>query len=254
MPEICTQEKGEGNTILLVHGFPMTSAIWDKLSLHLVSGFRVVTPDLPGFGKSPLLPSPFSLEDVANALLDKVGSLGIDRLVAIGHSLGGYVTLAMVARKPELFAGFGLIHSTAKADSAEKKKARTKTVEFIRTNGAAAFAGNYIAPLFADSNHPDVPFVREMNIQAEAAALIGYTEAMRDRPDHTSLLTGFPRPALFIAGADDPGIPPDDVRAQAALAPKGTFHLLEDQAHMALIEDVPTTSSLVYDFALRCYE
>src|SRR5690606_22072454 len=113
--------QGAGNTILLVHGFPMTSAIWDNFSPHLASTFRVVTLDLPGFGKSPLLPSPFSLEDVANAVLEKIESLRIARLVAIGHSLGGYVTLAMVARKPELFAGFGLIHSTAKADSEEKK-------------------------------------------------------------------------------------------------------------------------------------
>lgn len=254
MSDIHTKEQGAGNTILLVHGFPMTSAIWDNFSPHLASTFRVVTLDLPGFGKSPLLPSPFSLEDVANAVLEKIESLRIARLVAIGHSLGGYVTLAMVARKPELFAGFGLIHSTAKADSEEKKKARNKTIEFIKTNGATAFTRNYITPLFANGNHPDVPFVREMNIRAETEALIGYTEAMRDRADHTSLFKTFPRPVLFIAGAEDPGIPPDDVRAQAALASQASLHVLEKQAHMSLIEDVPTTSSLVYDFALRCYE
>ena len=253
MPDISIHEEGKGNTILLVHGFPMSSTIWSKFASRLTPSFRVITLDLPGFGNSPLLPVPFALEDVAEVVLDKVEALGIRELVAVGHSLGGYVTLAMVARNPGLFAGFVLLHSTAMADSEEKKKSRSKTIEFINTNGARAFTGNFITPLFADSNHPDVPFVREMNIRAEAPALTGYTAAMRDRPDRTPLLANFPRPVLFIAGAKDPGIPSGDMRAQAALTPKGSLHILDDQAHMSLIEDVPTSSSLVYDFALRCY-
>lgn len=254
MADISIHDKGEGDVILLVHGFPMSSAIWDKFAARLLPSFRVVTLDLPGFGNSPLLPTPFTIEDVAAAFLDQLKAVGIGRMVAVGHSLGGYVTLAMVAKEPGLFAGFALLHSTARADSAEKKKSRTKTVEFINNKGARAFTGNFITPLFADSDHPDVPFVREMNIQAKAPALIAYTEAMRDRPDRRSLLSAFSRPVLFIAGARDPGIPVEEVREQAALASKGSLHILEDQAHMGLIEDVPTTSSLVYDFALRCYE
>lgn len=253
MSDITIHEEGKGNTILLVHGFPMSSAIWDKFARQLTPSFRVITLDLPGFGSSPLLPGSFTLEDVAEAVLKKVEALGIRKLVAVGHSLGGYVTLAMVAKNPELFAGFALLHSTAMADSEEKKKSRDKTIDFIKKNGAKAFTANFITPLFADSNHSDVPFVRDMNIQAEAPALTGYTAAMRDRPDHTPLLADFPRPVLFIAGAKDPGIPLGDMRAQAALTPKGSLHILEDQAHMSLIEDVTTSSSLVYDFALRCY-
>lgn len=253
MADISIHEEGKGNTILLVHGFPMSSAIWDKFARQLTPSFRVITLDLPGFGNSPLLPGSFTLEDVAAALLEKVEALGIRKMVAVGHSLGGYVTLAMVAKNPDLFAGFALLHSTAMADSEEKKKSRDKTIDFIKKNGAKAFTANFITPLFADSNHSDVPFVRDMNIQAEAPALTGYTAAMRDRPDRTALLADFPLPVLFIAGEKDPGIPLGDMRAQAALTPKGSLHILKDQAHMSLIEDVPTSSSLVYDFALRCY-
>lgn len=253
MADISVHEEGKGDIILLVHGFPMSSQIWSKFGRRLTPSFRVITIDLPGFGDSPLLPAPFSLEDVAAAVLEKLEALGIRKMVAVGHSLGGYVTLAMVAKNPGLFAGFALLHSTAKADSEEKKVSRTRTIEFINKNGAHAFTGNFIMPLLADSNHPDVPFVREMNIRAEAPALTGYTAAMRDRPDRTALLADFPRPVLLIAGAKDPGIPLADMRAQAALTRMGSLHILEDQAHMSLIEDVPTSSSLVYDFALRCY-
>lgn len=253
MSHISIHEEGKGNAILLVHGFPMSSAIWDKFARRLTPSFRVITLDLPGFGDSPLLPRPFSLDDVATVVLDKLDTMGVGKIVAVGHSLGGYVTLAMVARNPGLFAGFVLLHSTAKADSEEKKASRNKTIDLINKNGAHAFTRNFITPLFADSNHPDVPFVREMNIQAKAPALTGYTAAMRDRPDRTALLADFPRAVLFIAGAKDPGIPPADIRAQAAVTRDGSLHVLEDQAHMSLIEDVPTSSSLVYDFAVRCY-
>ena len=254
MSEISIYEQGKGDTIILIHGFPMSAAVWEKFSSRLVSTFRVVTLDLPGFGNSPMLPTPFTVDDVADAVLEKIRSMGIGKMVVMGHSMGGYVTLAMVDRDPERFAGFGLIHSTAKADSAEKNQARDKALEFIKKNGARAYTTNYALSVFADSSHPDVPFVRELNIRAGEPALIAYTQAMRDRPDRTSLLANFSRPVLFIGGAKDSVIPSEDVREQAALTPNGSLHILENQAHMSLIEDVPTTSSLVYDFALRCYE
>jgi pimeloyl-ACP methyl ester carboxylesterase len=174
--------------------------------------------------------------------------------VAIGHSLGGYVTLAMVKRDPDRFAGFGLFHSTARPDTEEKRAGRDKAVAFIETNGAKAYTSNFIAPLFADSNHPDVPFVRELNIRANAETLVGYLRAMRDRPDRTDVLQSFPRPILFIAGGKDPVIAAEDVRMQAEMTSRGVHYELEHQAHMALVEDVPATSSRVYDFVLRCYE
>ncbi|HEY8512703.1 MAG TPA: alpha/beta hydrolase [Cyclobacteriaceae bacterium] len=252
--DIVFHESGSGRAVVLIHGFPMSSAIWRGFTSKLASSFRVITPDLPGFGDSPLPKGTFSIDDIAGIILRKADALGIDKMVAIGHSLGGYVTLAMVKREPDRFAGFGLFHSTARPDTEEKKAGRDKAIAFIGANGAKAYASNFIAPLFADGNHPDVPFVRELNIQAKSETLVGYLKAMRDRPDRTDVLRSFPRPILFIAGGKDPVIPAEDVRRQAEAASRGEYYELEQQAHMALVEDVPATSSLVYDFVLRCYE
>lgn len=252
--DIVFHEAGSGKAVMLIHGFPMAAAIWRGFIGKLSESFRVITPDLPGFGDSPLPDGAFTIDDIADIILRKADTLGIDKMVAIGHSLGGYVTLAMVNRDPDRFAGFGLFHSTALPDSDEKKAARDKAIAFIGTNGAEVYSSNFVTPLFADSNHPDVPFVRELNIRANAATLVGYLKAMRDRPDRTEVLKSFPRPILFIAGGKDPVIPPADVRKQAEAASEAVFYELEHQAHMALLEDVPATSSLVYDFVLRCYE
>src|SRR5690606_20750625 len=98
-------------------------------------------------------------------------------------SLGGYVALAMVAQQPDRFAGLGLFHSTAYADTEEKRASRSKVIEFVETNGVEAFTSNFVTPLFADKTHASIQKVREINMKASREAVIGYTKAMRDRPD-----------------------------------------------------------------------
>jgi len=246
-------EKGEGKAILLIHGFPMNASIWNKFSARLSSSFKVISVDLPGFGGSPLLPGQFSLEDVADVIIKNLKRKEISQVIPIGHSLGGYVVLAMVNKAPELFPGFGLFHSTALADSPEKKESRNKVIEFIKKNGGKAFTSNFIAPLFSNSEHPDVPFVREMNMKTEAPTLIAYLKAMRDRQDKLDLLESFKKPILIIAGAKDPGIPVSSIHEQSRLSSNVTVKILGDQAHMGLVEDVETTSSIVYEFVSNCY-
>lgn len=253
MMKLSFYEKGKGKPVLLIHGFPMNASIWDKFSEPLSTSFKVISVDLPGFGNSPLLPGQFSLDDVAEVVIQNLHEKEIDQLIPIGHSLGGYVLLAMVRKKPEMFPGFGLFHSTALADATEKKESRNKVIEFIKKNGAKAFTSNFIQPLFSDSGHPGVPFVREMNMKTNADTLIGYLSAMRDRPDQSSLLEAYQKPILFIAGSKDPGIPVSTINQQAEKAANPTVKILGDQAHMGLIEDVETTSSIVYEFASNCF-
>jgi len=253
MNDLAFYERGNGKPLLLIHGFPMNAMIWEKFSNSLSSSFQIITVDLPGFGNSSLLKEPFSLEDVADVILENLDKKGIKEIIPIGHSLGGYVTLSMVGKAPSLFPGFGLIHSTAFADSAEKKESRNKVIEFIEKNGAIAFTSNFIAPLFSIPTHPDVPFVREMNMKTAERTLIAYTKAMRDRLDRTQIIKQYENPILFIAGEKDAGIPVTSIHQQAALAYNSEVKILPDQAHMALIEDVKTTSSIVYDFAMKCF-
>lgn len=253
MNELSFYEKGNGKPILLIHGFPMNAGIWEKFSSTLTSSFQVITVDLPGFGKSPLLKEPFSIEDIAEVLIDNLIRKGIKKIIPVGHSLGGYVTLAMISKMPSLFPGFGLFHSTAFADSPEKKESRNKTIEFIKKNGAEAFSSNFIRPLFANPDHPDVPFVREMNMKTSEETLLAYTRAMRDRSDKTDVIKQYQHPILFIAGTKDPGIQVSSIQEQAAFNDRSEVKILPEQAHMGLIEDVQTTSEIVYDFSNKCF-
>jgi pimeloyl-ACP methyl ester carboxylesterase len=252
MSEISFAATGTGRPLILIHGFPMNHLVWTDFAAGLSEKFTVYTPDLPGFGQSKSLSLPFSLDDVATQMLGWIRAENIQHPVVIGHSLGGYVTLAMAARQPELFAGIGLFHSTAYADSAEKKESRTKSVEFIQKNGAAAFTSNFIEPLFATKGHPGIARVREIAVQSKQDTVIGYTQAMRDRPDRTDVIRKFPNPILFLAGEKDQAIPAASVQEQAKLCHAAEIHLLKDVAHMGMLEQPGETIARISSFVERC--
>jgi pimeloyl-ACP methyl ester carboxylesterase len=250
MSQLAFQEFGQGpNTIVLLHGFPMNKKVWSSFAAQLGSNFKVYTPDLPGFGESPLNKSAFSIQEIGKQVIDWLAGKNIDNCVLVGHSLGGYVALAMVQQDPERFAGLGLFHSTALADSAEKKESRTKVLEFVDKNGAPAFTSNFIPPLFADKDDAAVHHIRSIASESSAAAVKGYTLAMRDRPETVSVLRQFSKPVLFIAGEKDPGIPVDTIHEQAAACKKPEVHILKGVAHMGMFEAEQQTVEIVRQFS-----
>jgi pimeloyl-ACP methyl ester carboxylesterase len=248
MTTLFSQEKGKGKPILLIHGFPFYQEIWDGYADRFSDEFRVIRIDLPGFGKSAALQSPFTLEQVANTLVDFLVNESLEKVNIVGHSLGGYVALAMVKNNPHLFASLVLFHSTAYADSAEKRESRSKVVEFVQKNGALPFTSGFIPPLFFNPTHPAIERVKQIASQASSEAVIGYTLAMRDRQDQLKTLEVFENPTLFLAGKNDPGIPPDSIRKQATHCQKAEIHILENVSHMGMFEKPEATASKIKDF------
>ena len=248
MTTLFSREKGQGKPVLLIHGFPFHQEIWDGYVERLSDEFRVITVDLPGFGKSEPLKSPFTLEQVASTLLDFLRKNDLKKVSIVGHSLGGYVALAMVKDSPELFASLVLFHSTAYADSAEKRAARSKSVEFVQKNGALPFTSGFIPPLFFNPIHPAIERVKKIASEATSQSVIGYTLAMKDRPDHSKTLEVFKNPTLFLAGKNDPGIPVDSIIKQAAHCQKGEIQIFENVSHMGMLEKPEATASKIKDF------
>lgn len=242
------RERGSGAPVVLLHGFPFTNQIWDSFAQKLAEDFRVITPDLPGFGKSPLPVAPLTIDLVAEILISWLREQKISNAVVIGHSLGGYVTLAIAKKSPTLLSAIGLFHSTAFADSQEKKESRNKVIEFIDKHGVEKFTSNFIGPLFADQQHPAIKTIQSIAVQASEHAVKSYTLAMRDRSDLTSVLKDFNKPILFIAGEKDGGIPIDAVKKQAQLSPFAEVHLLPQVAHMGMVESETQTLEIMRRF------
>jgi pimeloyl-ACP methyl ester carboxylesterase len=254
VPKINFQETGRGPVILLLHGFPMNQAVWDEFRFLLSGEFRVISIDLPGFGGSDLPNGSFSLDDAADTILAWLLQNNIHTCVPIGHSLGGYIALAMVEKDAKQFAGFGLFHSTAYADSAEKKESRLKVIDFVKRNGALAFTSNFIPPLFADPHHPAIETVRSIATQSSAEAVEIYTHAMRNRPDRLHTIKQFVKPILFIGGEQDSGISTETILEQGAASQTSEIHILPNVAHMGMFENPETCAYIIKNFSKNCFQ
>lgn len=241
-------EQGKGKPLVLLHGFLENNTLWKEFSQALSLKYRVISFDLPGFGQSPLPHQPFSLTDVGNEIISILKTITQEKIALLGHSLGGYVILAMVEQQPHLFSSFGLFHSTAFADSAEKKEARTKTIEFVNRNGAIAFTSNFIPPLFANPNHEAIGVITKMATLTTKETVVSYLEAMRDRPDRTKVLTDFRGPILLIAGAKDSVIPVDSLKKQSKMTENALLKILEEVGHMGMLEASDESLKTVSDF------
>jgi pimeloyl-ACP methyl ester carboxylesterase len=236
MATLFFQERGRGYPVVLIHGFPFHQKIWDSFAEKLSEEFKVFTVDLPGFGKSPGIKSPFTLNQVSEELVRWIEENKLSGCALIGHSLGGYIALAVAHKKPALLASLVLFHSTAYPDSAEKKISRNKVLEFIDKNGVESFTSNFIAPLFVNQQHPAISRVSVIAVQATAETVKGYTTAMRDREDRTDVLKYFNKPILIIGGEKDPGISVDSINTQASVCSSCTTSILQQVAHMGMFE------------------
>lgn len=260
---------GKGRPVVLLHGLPADSRLWNDLANSLQNDFLVIAPDMPGSGRSEMLEGEnVSIEDYADtvkAILDAEIFQSqqtspfppppgeIEGAVMIGHSIGGYITLAFTEKYPELLNGFGLFHSTAYADDEEKKKTRLKAIDFIKANGAYAFLKTSTPNLFAGTHH-----LKEMEEMIEDGknynpeALIQYYKAMINRPDRTTVLKNFDKAVLFIIGEKDSVIPLQTSLQQTHLPAISDVHILET-VHMGMIEDNTKSQLIVKSFLQNIY-
>ncbi|HEU5147205.1 MAG TPA: alpha/beta hydrolase [Chryseosolibacter sp.] len=252
MSPINYREAGSGPSVMLLHGFPMNLHVWESVVEKLSDEFHVITPDLPGFGRSAALAEGFTIDDVASSILQFMKERNFVRPVVIGHSLGGYVTLAMAEQQPDALAGFCLFHSTALPDSEEKKQSRNKVLDFIEKQGVHAFTSNFIAGLYADPQHSSIMKVKNIAVSASAETVIGYTKAMRDRKDRTHVVKAFPRPMLLLGGEKDQAIPAESILQQASLSPQAEAIILPGVAHMGMFEAEPVTVKKISAFVKKC--
>jgi pimeloyl-ACP methyl ester carboxylesterase len=173
----------------------------------------------------------------------------------LGHSMGGYITLAFAEKYSASLTAFGLVHSSAFADSEEKKAARRKSIDFIKNNGAYEFLKTSIPGLFkgsdgskgSDGLEPYDPLI-EKGKNFTSDALIHYYQAMIARPDRTAVLKKFTGPILFIIGEHDNAVPFQQSLQQCYLPTVSHVHILRNSAHMGMLEESDNVNKILIDF------
>lgn len=251
--EIFYKVIGEGLPVVLLHGFAEDNNIWSEQVNFLQHHCRIILPDLPGSGKSGMLQKDnFTIEDYAdciNALLDNES---IDKCILLGHSMGGYVTLAFAERYAEKLQAFGLVHSTAFADNEEKIEVRKKGIKMIEEYGVYSFLKSTTPNLFSDNyknQHAEkVAQLIEEGKKFRGETLIQYYRAMMNRPDATAVLKKSNVPVLFIIGSEDKAAPLNDLLQQVHLPKVSYIHIMDGVAHMSMWEEADRLNNYLFEF------
>jgi pimeloyl-ACP methyl ester carboxylesterase len=253
MPKpIIYTDKGTGPVVVLLHGFCESKDIWISFAKQLATSHRVICPDLPGFGESILDRDDISMEWFAEQLHALMMQLNIRSFTFIGHSLGGYVGLAYAATYMQHLTGLCLFHSTAYADSGERKENRNKTIAFIEKYGADMFTQSFIEPLFLLKNRDrlknDIAELKRIAKQSSQKGIIATTKAMRDRTDRTQVLALATFPILLIGGKNDATIPISSLQKLAQLSPLIDLACIDECGHMGMFEQKEKTFEVLKEF------
>jgi YbgC/YbaW family acyl-CoA thioester hydrolase len=241
--------RGEGPAVLFVHGYPLDRTIWTP-QLEALDGWRRIAPDLRGMGQSDAPDLGYSMATYASDLAALLDTLGIERTVLCGLSMGGYVVFEFLRRWRNRASGLVLIATRAEADSPEARRARDAAANEAREGGARVIAEAMLPKLLAPGAAGAlVERVRSLIAAIPVPGIVGALGAMRDRPDSTALLpTLAGLPTLVIAGGDDQLIPVSQTSAMAAAIPGARLVVAPGAAHLPTLE----TPSIVTD-AMRAF-
>lgn len=241
---------GEGPVVMLLHGFGEDGSVWER-QYNIFEGYQLIIPELPGTGGSEIT-SDMSMEGMGTTIRDFIDHLNIPQCCMIGHSMGGYITLAFAEAYAERLNSFGLFHSTAFADTEEKKQTRKKGMEFITKNGAFEFLKTATPNLYSPYTKENHPQLIEEHIEStkdfKDEALIRYYQAMIDRPDRTHVLRETNVPVLFVLGRHDNAVPFQDVLKQSYLPSVSQVEFLEKSGHMGMREETELSNRILVAF------
>jgi pimeloyl-ACP methyl ester carboxylesterase len=248
---------GTGPALVFLHGFCESKAIWQDFVTPLTADYRVILIDLPGFGGNDAPRDDYSMESGAAAVQQVLADLQLEKSLVIGHSMGGYVALALAEKYPQLLAGLVLFHSSALADTEEKKDNRNKTIAFIHKQGVDKFMDTFVAPLFYEGNREAkkdaIALLTQIGKQSPEPAILGALAGMRDRQDRSQVLKTVDFPVMIIAGKQDPAVALEQTLQQCHLPQESHTLFLDQTGHMGMFEKPRETLLALQGFATRCF-
>ena len=231
-------DEGRGVPLLFVHGFPLSRGAWQKQIDALRSSYRVIAPDLRGFGESEARTGPVTMAQYTDDLHALLQQLKSGPVVLIGHSMGGYVSFAFLRQYPKMVHGLVLVGTKAAKDTPEAAAGRRATAEKVQANGIEVVIEAMAPKMLAADNHDRAMAeqVRGLMTPSKPAGVIGALLGMAERPDVTAELACISVPTLVITGADDTLIPSRESEKLAQSIPGSQLNIVPHAGHLVAFE------------------
>lgn len=229
---------GNGVPLLLIHAFPLDRTMWRAQIAALQLQYRLIAPDLRGFGlSSDTDGAGVSMEQYAEDLRALLDSLNVKQAVLCGLSMGGYIALAFVAQYPARVKGLVLANTRATADSAEARQTRLINAQRVRDEGLHFLVESMAPKMLGPNAKPEIAVtVRSMMARQRPAGVASALLGMAARPDRSALLPYFHFPLLIITGSADTLIPPADSEALHKANPNSDLITIADAGHLSNLD------------------
>jgi 3-oxoadipate enol-lactonase len=198
-------EAGTGHCVVLIHGHPFDRTMWEPQLAALSDRFRVLVPDLRGFGESPVTRGSVTMREFAADIEELLDDLGIQTAAVVGLSMGGLVTMEMAVGRPDRYWAIGLVATTMRPPTADERVTRRERADAAERDGMGVLVEYMRTGVYGPECPPAVR--ARVDAMMAAASPAGAAAALRgraERPDYRPLLAGLDIPALVVGGSADP--------------------------------------------------
>ena len=247
------EDRGSGPCVVFLHPTPVDHCFWLPAAAMLEEDYRVLLPDLPGHGLSPLGDEITSMQTMGRAVLRLLDELSVRSAIFCGCSIGGYLLYELWRQAPERMRALAICSAKPHADTPEMRRIREATIEGIERQGTAGFFDSMLDALVgapAKERDPDIVHrLRAMTERMPAASAIAVQRALATRPDSMATAATIHVPTAVLAAALDRGSTPAEMRELANAVRGSVFYLLQEMGHYAPYEQPRLVGALLRRFA-----
>jgi pimeloyl-ACP methyl ester carboxylesterase len=252
--ELAFADQGPGPVVVLLHGFPLSRAMWEEQLAGLGSIYRVIAPDLRGFGESPVPEGVYTMDAMADDVMELLETLEIKGPVVVGGlSMGGYVALSLVARYPTRVKALMLMDTRAGADTPEAAEGREATARSVIAAGNVTAVVDAMLPrifckMTLEQRPERVEPIKAVMARTAPQGIVGALRGMASRPDRRGDLPKIAVPTLVMVGDEDVITPPAEARAMAEAIPNARLEVIPKSGHMAPYENHAVANAAILRF------
>jgi 3-oxoadipate enol-lactonase len=241
---------GNGVPLLLIHGFPLDRTLWRAQIAGLSQLYRVIAPDLRGFGHSSETDgAAVTMDQYAADLNSLLDSVNVKQAVLGGISMGGYIALAFYAQYADRVKGLILANTRAVPDSEEGRQSRLANAQKVGEAGSGFLVETMAPQMLGPAAKSELKIaVRSMMTRQRAPGIMSALRGMAIRPDRTPLLRFATVPALIVSGSHDALIPPGDSEAMHGLIPDSRLVIIPDAGHLSNLDKADAFNHVVREF------
>jgi 3-oxoadipate enol-lactonase len=235
-----TDYEGSGDALIFVHAFPLSSKMWNPQVEFFKNKFRIITYDVRGLGKSNSVNNLFTMESYANDLLNIIEYLKLEKVIACGLSMGGYIIQRSFIKKPEAFKALILADTKSERDDDNSLISRSNVIESIKSGKRKEFVSEFLQKLINKKSfvNPDLKnFLENIFEDNTDEGICGAQLALATRINAKDYLCSFNIPVLILVGEDDILTPISSAEIMKNLIPDSEMKIIKQSGHLSNLEN-----------------